>query len=210
MKYKWEITTLILALAVTVLSISQLFQDGNKNIEQPIEKADIVLESIMTRSSVRTYSDEKVNKEFIEKMLRAGMAAPTAGNRQPWEFYVVQDTSIIKQMTKVSKYTAPMNDEAQLAIVVCGVPSLSFPTEPTYWIQDVSAATENILLAAHGLGLGAVWCGVFPGEDRVETLRGMLDIPDHAIPFNIIMIGHPDTDPNIKDKWKPERVHYVN
>ncbi len=210
MKYKWEITTLILALAVTVLSISQLFQDGNKNIEQPIEKADIVLESIMTRSSVRTYSDEKVNKEFIEKMLRAGMAAPTAGNRQPWEFYVVQDTSIIKQMTKVSKYTAPMNDEAQLAIVVCGVPALSFPTEPTYWIQDVSAATENILLAAHGLGLGAVWCGVFPGEDRVETLRGMLDIPDHAIPFNIIMIGHPDTDPNIKDKWKPERVHYVN
>ncbi len=210
MKYKWEITTLILAATVVVLSLSQLFQSGNKGIEQPLEKSEIIIESIMTRSSVRSYSDERVNEESIEKMLRAGMAAPTAGNRQPWEFYVVQDTSIIKEMTKVTKYAAPMNEFAQLAIIVCGVPSLSFPTEPTYWVQDVSAASENILLSAHALGLGAVWCGVYPGQDRVETLRAMLNIPEDVIPFNIIMIGHPDTDPNIKDKWKPERVHYVN
>ena len=209
MKYKWEIATLILAFTVVVLSISQLFHTEGPELSQPAEKGEIALETIMTRSSVRSYSNEIVNEELIEKMLRAGMAAPTAGNRQPWEFYVVQDTSIIKQMNKVSKYVAPMNEVAQLAIIVCGVPSKSFPEEPSYWIQDVSAATENILLAAHALDLGAVWCGVYPGEDRVATLRTMLNIPDELIPFNIITIGHPDTEPNIKDKWKPERVHYV-
>ena len=214
MKNIWQIMTLLLAVAVVLLSTNSLFNPSpNSSVEkteETVSKAQIAHDNIMTRSSVRKYTSEKVSDELIEKMLRAGMAAPTAGNRQPWEFYVVRDTAIIKQMNKVTKFAAPMNEIAQLAIVVCGVPSEAFPIEPRYWVQDVSAATENILLSAHALGLGAVWCGVYPGEDRVAVLRSLLDVPEKLVPFNIIMIGHPDKtiEPTIKDKWKPTKVHY--
>ena len=216
MKNIWQIMTLLLAVAVVLLSITSLFDKPSTSVAENLpnitmeSKGQIAYENIMTRSSVRKYTSEKVSDELIEKMLRAGMAAPTAGNRQPWEFYVVRDTAIIKQMNKVTKFAAPMNEIAQLAIVVCGVPSEAFPIEPRYWVQDVSAATENILLSAHALGLGAVWCGVYPGEDRVAVLRSLLDIPEKLVPFNIIMIGHPDKtiEPTIKDKWKPTKVHY--
>ena len=210
----WQIMTLLLAVATVLLSTNSLFnQSPNSSVEkteETVSKAQIAQDNIMTRSSVRKYTTEKVSDELVEQMLRAGMAAPTAGNRQPWEFYVVRDTSIIKQMNKVTKFAAPMNEIAQLAIVVCGVPSESFPIEPRYWVQDVSAATENILLSAHAWGLGAVWCGVYPGEERVAVLRSLLDIPEKLVPFNIIMIGHLDKtiEPQIKDKWKPEKVHY--
>ncbi len=208
MKNIWQIATFLLALAVIALSVNSIFQKPRESkITVSAEKAAI--DNIMTRSSVRKYTKERVSDELVTKMLRAGMAAPTAGNRQPWEFYVVRDTNIIKQMNKVTKFAAPMNEIAQLAIVVCGVESGAFPIEPRYWVQDVSAATENILLSAHALGLGAVWCGVYPGEDRVATLRKLLEVPKKLTPFNIIMIGHPDGLSTVKDKWKPEKIHYI-
>ncbi len=210
MRFKWQIVTILLAVVVVALSINTLSVKPTKQVaNKEVSNSEVVIESIMTRSSVRNYTEQRVSDDMVTTMLKAGMAAPTAGNRQPWEFYVVRDTNIIKQTINVSKYTAPMNQIAQLAIVVCGVPSESFPAGPTYWVQDVSAATENILLAAHGLGLGAVWCGVYPGEDRVATLRGLLDVPEKLEPFCIIMIGHPKDEPKIKDKWRPERVHYI-
>ncbi len=203
--------TLLLSLTVLVLSINLLLQRPQPTETQTTAKSEseIAIESIMTRSSVRSYTSQRVSKEVVEEILRAAMAAPTAGNRQPWEFYVVRDTNLIKQMNRVTQYAAPMNEIAELAIIVCGVPSEAFPIEPRYWVQDVSAATENILLAAHALGLGAVWCGVYPGEDRVATLRELLDVPEKLVPFNIIMMGYPDGEQIVKDKWKPEKVHYI-
>ena len=207
-KYRWQIITIVLAAIIMVFSISSLFERPAKQVEQ-IPTEQVVINSIMTRNSVRKYTDQIITPTQVETILKAGMAAPTAGNRQPWEFYVVRNTNIIKQMTKVTKFAAPMNKNAKLAIVVCGVPSESFPVEPRYWVQDVSAATENILLATHAMGLGAVWAGVYPGEDRVETLRELLNVPERLVPFNIIMMGYPDGEQTIKDKWKPEKIHYV-
>ena len=128
-----------------------------------VDNGEIIYNSIMTRSSVRSYTTEPVSDALVEKLLRAGMAAPSAGNKQPWRYYVVNDRNIIKQFDQVTKYAAPMHEMAQTAIVVCGVPAESFPDASEYWVQDCSASTENILLAAHGIGLGAVWCGVYPG-----------------------------------------------
>ncbi len=210
MKYSWHIVTLLLAVALTLLTISSLFESKPIATTTPIDEQEVILHSIMTRTSVRKYSDREVSPQTVETILKAGMAAPTAGNRQPWEFYVVRDTTIIRQFDKVTKYANPMAQYADVAIVVCGVPSEAFPSEPNYWVQDVSAATENILLAAHGMGLGAVWCGVYPGEDRVASLRTLLDAPDRLIPFNIVILGYPDAEPIIKDKWKPEKIHYYS
>ena len=208
-KYKWQIITIALAAIVVVFSIDKLFEKPVQQEVAQIPTEEVVINNIMTRNSVRTYTDQIITPTQVETILKAGMAAPTAANKQPWEFYVVRDTSIIKQMVHVTKYSAPMNESAQLAIIVCGVPSESFPVEPRYWVQDVSAATENILLATHAMGLGAVWCGVYPGEDRVAALRELLDVPERLVPFCIIMMGYPDGEQIVKDKWKPEKIHYI-
>ncbi len=207
-KYKWHFLTIVLAAVVTVLSIDSLFEKPAQPAVQ-MSSSEVVINSIMTRNSVRKYTDQIITPAQVDTILKAGMAAPTAANKQPWEFYVVRDTDIIKNMIHVTKYTAPMNESAKLAIVVCGVPSESFPIEPRYWVQDVSAATENILLATHAMGIGAVWCGVYPGEDRVATLRELMNIPERLVPFCIIMMGYPDGPQTIKDKWKPEKIHYI-
>ncbi len=207
MRYSWQIIAIVLAIVVVLLSAKTITTKTGE-VDVAVGESEMVLNSIMTRNSVRKYTNQRISEESVEKMLRAGMAAPTAGNRQPWEFYVVRDTSIIKQFPSVTKY-ANMTEDAQLAIVVCGVPSEAFPEEKNYWIQDVSAATENILLAAHAQGIGAVWCGVYPGEDRVATLRNLLQVPDKLVPFNIIVMGYPDGEQIVKDKWKPSKIHYV-
>lgn len=196
-------------MVVMTLKMSSMRSEESEVVAQEADRAAIGLDIIMTRSSVRSYSDRQIEPEKIEAMLRAGMAAPTAKNCQPWEFYVITDRSIIERLTEVTPFAAPMNKKAQTAIVVCGVPAESIPDQPLYWVQDTSAATENILLAAHAMGLGAVWCGVTPVEERVAALRAMIDIPEELVPLNFIMMGYPDTEPNIKDKWKPEKVHYI-
>lgn len=214
MKYIWQVITILLAAVVVILS-GYTLRDNRDISKQKIQNIstmsneEIILDAIMTRTSVRKYSDKPIEADKIETILKAGMAAPTAGNRQPWEFYVVTDRALIKEFAKVTKYTTPMNEMATAAIIVCGNPSQSFPNIPDYWIQDTSAATENILLATHAMGLGAVWCGVYPVEEQVAILRKMMDIPDELIPLNIIMMGYPDAEPIIKDKWKSEKVHYI-
>ncbi len=206
MKNFWQITTIMLALAVAFLSWSSLFE-VQVNVSE--DESEVILNSIMTRSSVRRYSDKTVSPNDVETILRAGMSAPTAGNRQPWEFYVVRDTSIIRQLPRVTKFAEPMAQEARVAIVVCGVPEEAFPIEPRYWVQDVSAATENILLAIHALGLGGVWSGVYPGDERVAALRELLDVSERLIPFNIIFLGHTEVEAIVKNKWKPEKIHFI-
>lgn len=167
-----------------------------------------VIENIMTRTSIRDFNDTPVEDAKIETMLRASMAAPTAGNKQPWRFIVIKDRNMLNAISD-NFHTMSMARKAPLAIVVCGDLNDTFPGDGTdYWIQDASAATENLLLAAHSMGLGAVWCGIYPQMQRVEKLKEMLCLPDDIIPLNVIPIGYPAQDPKPKDKWKPGNVHF--
>ena len=172
------------------------------------DRAEAVLDNLMTRTSIRAFTDEPVSDETVELLLRAGMAAPTAVNKQPWAFVVVRDRAALDGLCEVHP-NARMLATAQLAIVVCGDMEKALEgAAREFWVQDTSAATENILLAAHGLGLGAVWTGVYPNEARVEAISEALGLPAQIIPLCVIPIGYPAESPAPKDKWKPENVHY--
>lgn len=167
-----------------------------------------VLDNIATRTSVRSYLDKPVDAALIEQMLRAGMAAPTAVNRQPWHFVVVTDKAQLFALAKANPH-AGMAAKAPLAIVVCGDMKKALSGEAReFWVQDCSAATENILLAANALGLGAVWTGTYPDQNRCKDVSAVLNLPEHLIPLNTIVIGYPDKENTPKDKWKPENISY--
>lgn len=169
--------------------------------------ADIVMNNILTRASVRSYQDKPVEQEKIEKLLRAGMAAPTAVNRQPWHFVVVNDRTVLDEMAASDRQG--LLKKAPLAIVVCGNMNKALEGQARgFWIQDTSAATENILLAAHALGLGAVWTGAYPNESRSAEIRKMLNLPEYLVPLNIIVIGYPDGAVTPKNKWNEENFNY--
>ena len=167
-----------------------------------------MLETIMTRTSIRQYTDQPVEKEKIEAMLRAGMAAPTAVNAQPWHFVVVSDKAKLGELAAANP-RAGMLKSAPLAIVVCGDMTKAMEGKGRqFWIQDCSAATENILLAAHAQGLGAVWTALYPMEERIQPVSEALKLPDTLIPLCTVVIGYPAEQPEPKDKWKPENVSY--
>ncbi|MFI3269511.1 MAG: nitroreductase family protein [Rikenellaceae bacterium] len=212
MKTSWQTLTILLAVALVVLTIKITFLDakGGGETAAVADPRQTVLDAIMTRTSVRSYNSEAVSNEDIETLLRAGMAAPTAGNRQPWEFVVITDRAVLDAIPEIIP-ASKMLRKAPLGIVVCGVPSQSFaPPLDEYWVQDCSAVTENILIAVNGMGLGAVWCGAYPNNkaNRVEAMRELLNLPEGVTALNVIAIGHPDKEPVVKDKWKPEKVHY--
>lgn len=164
--------------------------------------------NILTRVSVRGFTDIPVSDEELTAMLHAGMAAPTGVNKQPWEFIVVDNPDLLKQLAEVLPY-AKMTAHAPLAIIVCGNKERFLPgIDGNLWEQDCSAATENILLAAHALGLGGVWTCLYPHEDRIDPVKEILNIGDNLIPFNLIPIGHPESDHAPIDKWHPDRVHF--
>lgn len=170
--------------------------------------ADAVIDNILTRTSIRQYTEQTVEQEKIDILLRAGMAAPTAVNAQPWHFIVVNDKEKLAELAAANP-RAKMLQTAPLAIVVCGDMSKTLDgTGREFWIQDCSAATENILLAAHALGLGAVWTAVYPMEERLQPVSDALKLTDRLIPLCTIVIGYPAESPAPKDKWKPENVSY--
>ena len=172
---------------------------------QQKSEAQVAINNIMTRTSIRQYTDETVSKADIETMLRAGMAAPTAVNKQPWHFVAVTDKA---KLTELAGRRGLIKRSA-VAIVVCGNldKTMQGPAQ-AFWVQDCSAATENILLAAHALGLGAVWTGCYPIDDRVAEVFKVLKLPENIVPLCVIAIGHPAEQPTPKDKWNPENVSY--
>ena len=171
-------------------------------------ESDAAIKNIMTRTSVRKYTNETVTTADIETMLRAGMAAPTAVNKQPWHFVVVTDREQLNALAAANRGTG-MAAKAPLAIVVCGDMQKTLSgIGQGFWVQDCSAATENILLAANALGLGAVWTGLYPNEERANAVRDIVKAPEHIVPLCVIVIGHPADNPTPKDKWKPENVSY--
>lgn len=164
-------------------------------------------QNILTRVSVRRYDARPVNDEQISALLHAAMSAPSAVNLQPWEFIVITDSEILTALSDGLPY-AKMTAHASVAIVVCGNKERFLDgIDSVLWEQDLSAAAENILLAAHAIGLGGVWTCIYPHEERVAPVRAILNLPDNLIPFNLIPLGYPLADHAPMDKWHPERVH---
>lgn len=163
--------------------------------------------NIMTRTSVRAYTDASVTDDQIETMLKAAMAAPTAVNKQPWAFVVIKDRATLSEIAD-SIPSMGMAKKAQIAIVICGDMTKALDGEGhDYWVQDVSAATENLLLAAHAQGLGAVWCGVYPVSGRVAFISDLLHLPDEIIPLAVVPVGVPAAKNEPKDKWDASKIH---
>lgn len=167
----------------------------------------IILENIFSRKSVRHFIHEAVSKERLELLMKAGMAAPSANNKQPWSFIGITDRTIMDYLADGLPY-AKMLAQAGGAIVVCGDMNKIDPNKKDFWIQDCSAATENILLAAEGVGLGAVWTALYPYKERYSVVQGKLSLPDHIIPLCIIPIGQPTGVDLSKEKFKSENIHW--
>lgn len=194
------------AVFAMVLMVSSCCNKQNKEPQRT--DADIVLEAIATRTSVRSYTDQPVEPEKIEKLLRAGMAAPSAMNKQPWHFVVVTDRAQLDALAGANPH-AKMLESAPLAIVVCGNMDKTIEgSAADFWIQDCSAATENILLAAHAMGLGAVWTGLYPGIERCFAVSEVIGTPEYIVPLSMIVMGYPDSANQPKDKWDTENVSY--
>lgn len=199
---------LILALAAALVYVTAMLVLQKTAEPKAADPSEAVYNNILTRTSVRKYQDKKIDDATIEKLLRAGMAAPTAGNRQPWHFVVCTDKEVLADLAAANS-NAGMVARAPLAIAVCGDKDKTFDGEGAeMWVQDCSAATENILLAAHGLGLGAVWTGVYPVKDRVNKISKALELPETIVPLGVIAIGHPAEMPAVKQKFSEDNVSY--
>ncbi len=163
------------------------------------------LEAIMTRRSVRDFTQEAVSQEQITVLLKAAMAAPSAHNKQPWEFVVVTDRKVLSTVSKLNRY-ATMAKNAPLGILTCM--DLNAEKNAGYAMQSVSAATQNLLLAAHATGLGAVWTGIMPtDQDLVEQWQKLYGLPENIIPMAFVIIGVPNSRPKPKDAYDANKVH---
>lgn len=172
-----------------------------------VMKQQAVIENIQTRVSVRKFTGEKISDEQIKTLLQCAMAAPTAINKQPWAFIVVNDEAKLAELGQEFPYSR-CDQKPAIAIVPCGDLQKAIPGMEGFWINDVSAATENILLAAHAMGLGAVWTGVHPNMERVAAAQRVLGLPEHILPLCIIPVGIPAEQPEVKDKWVESNIHY--
>ena len=165
------------------------------------------MEAILGRRSIRRYTNQAVGEEVMERLLRAGMAAPSANNEQPWHFVVIRERGILETVCDFHPY-AQMLKEAPAAVCVCGDLDLEKTPGLGYWILDCAAATENILLAAQALGLGACWLGIHPRAERKEGLRRLLELPQHVAPFSLIALGYPAEQKGASQRYRAERVHW--
>jgi len=162
------------------------------------------LQAILTRRSVRDFLSEPIVEDDLQDLLRAGMQAPSARNEQPWHFVVIDNPDLLHAIPDFHPH-AQMLKEAPLAILVCSDRKLE--AKRASWLQDCSAATQNILLAAHAKGLGAVWLGIFPDSERVFGMQALVELPKDVRPVALVAIGHPASQPDPVDRFKVERVH---
>ncbi|MCQ2330535.1 MAG: nitroreductase family protein [Paludibacteraceae bacterium] len=177
-------------------------ENQNVNMEQ-----DLIINNMRTRVSVRAFTGEKISEEQIQTLLQCAMAAPSAMNHQPWAFIVVTEDSILEQLGHEFPYSR-CDQKPACAIIPCGDLTKAIKGSEDFWINDVSAATENILLAAHAMGLGAVWTGLHPNMERATAAQQLLGLPEYIIPLCIVPVGVPAEQPEIKDKWNTDNIHY--
>jgi len=171
---------------------------GRNSIEEAF------VDTIRNRRSIRKYTAQPVPQELVTRLLEAAMSAPSAGNEQPWEFIVITDREVLQAITKVHPYSQ-MLKEAPLAVLVCG--NLEREKYPGFWIEDCSAATENILLEAENIGLGGVWLGVYPHDERVKGIAELLGLPSSVVPLSLVALGYPAEKKPPAERFDPSRVH---
>jgi nitroreductase len=164
-----------------------------------------VLNAILDRRSIRNYQAKEIPEDIILTLLKAGMYAPSSRNTQSWHFIVIRDRKSLNAIMKVHYYSQ-MLEKAPLAIMVCGDKNLE-SNEGNICV-NCSAATQNILLAAHELGIGTVWLGVYPRKERMEPIAKLFDLPEHIIPVSLISAGYPDEKVERPERFLPERIHY--
>lgn len=177
-----------------------------KAVEAPIPATSNMdtLTAIFTRRSIRKFTGQPVSDETVKVLLQAAMSAPSARNEQPWEFIVIRDKAILEQFPGFHPFAKHVPD-APVAIVICGNTKLE--AQAGLWALDCSNATMNILLAAHSMGLGAVWTTLYPYEQRMTGARKLLNIPDNIIPLAIVPVGYPAEKKGREDRFNPSRVH---
>lgn len=164
-----------------------------------------LLEAIFTRRSIRRYSDQPIEKAKVDKILRAAMYAPSAVNKQPWHFIVFKNIATKQKIMEIHKNSAMLKD-SPVAILICYDERLQH--DDGYGVIDCSTATQNMLLAAHALGLGACWVGIHPRLNRIEALINIFKLPKHILPFSIIAIGYPKEKMETAERFKEERIHF--
>ena len=161
-------------------------------------------EGLQKRRSVRRYENRSIEKEKIKTLLRAAMQAPSAGNQQPWEFLVVENKETLEKLSKAQLYATPIKDAPLGIVVLAREEGLKYPQ---YWQQDLAAATENMLLAAVELGLGTVWLGIAPEEDRMAYIKDLFQLPEGVKAFAMIAVGY-SSDNKVVDRFDASRIHY--
>lgn len=209
----------ILFLSAAVLSALLVSSCGKKEAAAPSAGVDNeTIRTIMSRKSVRSFTDQPIPAEYMETMLKAAMAAPTGSNIQPWHFVVLTDKSQYEKVFE-NNFNMRIFNSAAAVVVFCADTTITRPprnnpdgepvTRPSgTWRDDLGACTENFLLAAESLGLGAVWTAGYPYSDRYASMKRELGIPDPILPYCAVAVGYPAGDEQPKDKWKPERIHY--
>jgi nitroreductase len=163
------------------------------------------MDAILSRRSIRKYTKEPVPEKVLKEILDAAMSAPSAGNQQPWHFVVINNREILDEIPNFHPYSHSLK-MASVAILVCG--DLELEQHKDFWVQDCSAAIENILVAVHAKGLGAVWLGLYPRTERVAGMRELLGIPDQVVPLAIIPIGYPAEEKPPAMRFNASRIHY--
>lgn len=195
-------------MAIALLALGACTtQNNEEKSEVKIDNGQAAIENIMTRTSIRQFKAQPVEQDKVDILLKAAMAAPSALNLQPWHFIVINDKETIALLSGKRPTNAP------LMIAVCGDTDKTMLPDgstklPDFWVEDVSAATENLLLAAHALGLGAVWTGVYPAMDRTAEVANVLNCPQNIVPLAVVRVGYPDESPEPKNKFKEENISY--
>ena len=199
---------LLLTMATALLALGACTTQNNDEKSQvKTDNGQAAIENIMTRTSIRQFKAQPVEQDKVDILLKAAMAAPSALNLRPWHFIVINDKETIALLSGKRPTNAP------LMIAVCGDTDKTMLPDgstklPDFWVEDVSAATENLLLAAHALGLGAVWTGVYPAMDRTAEVANVLNCPQNIVPLAVVRVGYPDESPEPKNKYKEENISY--
>ncbi len=162
-------------------------------------------EAILTRRSIRRFTDEPVERKEIEEIIKAAMYAPSAKNLQPWHFVAIDDREILDKITDIHPF-AKMTKQSPVALLICG--DLDIDPSVGYNAINCAAATQNALLKIHDMGLGAVWLGIYPREERMEGISKLVNLPENIVPISLIALGHTEETKDTPDRFLPDRIHY--
>lgn len=203
-----KILNLLLATALLILIIKMSVQPSITSSTTHINNA--ALENIFSRKSVRSYTDQKITHQQLDTLARAAMAAPTGLGKEPWIIILIDDRTILDSLAASLPSAKSLLQATAAVAVCCDTTKAAMNVHENYWVQDCSAASENVLLAAEAMGLGAVWTSVWPRPERIEAASNILNLPKNIIPLNVIAVGYPLHDEKPKNKYKPENIRWNN